>query len=239
MPPWRHAGRRCGSRLAIVALLSVFTAIVAPSAALAGNGQIKLALTPVGQPGSFFDLTMRPGETRRLEVDIANDGEAAIAGRTYSTDVYTIINGGFGGRLRDEPQTRATKWLDYPTEVLDILVGERVRRSFTVAVPADAGPGEYITSLVLENDEPITDDGAVALNQIVRQAVAVVVTIPGQRSPALVIGEATHKTVAGRSVVAIAVENPGNVRLKPIVAFTLFDAAGDRVSQADVQMDTF
>ena len=213
--------------------------VVAAGSTVASDGHTKLALTPVGQSGSYFDLTMRPGETRRLEVDIANDGDAALVARTYAADVYTIINGGFGGRLRDEPQTGTTRWLTYPTDVLEVSAGMRTRRSFTVAVPEDAGPGEYITGLVLENDEPIRGDGGVAVNQIVRQAVAVVVTVAGQRSPALAIGEATHTILAGNSVVAVAVDNTGNVRLKPIVRFTLFDAAGAQVSQATVRMDTF
>ena len=80
---------------------------------------------------------------------------------------------------------------------------------------------------------------AVGLNQIVRQAVAVVVTVPGRRSPGLAIGTATHKVAAGRSIVQIAVENTGNIRLKPIVGFTLVDPAGTQISQATVQMDTF
>ena len=41
------------------------------------------------------------------------------------------------------------------------------------------------------------------------------------------------------SVVAVAVENAGNVRLKPLVTFALLDAAGGQVSQASVQMDSF
>jgi hypothetical protein len=235
----RHARRLRGLRLAIVALFSVLVTCVTPGAALAQNGHVKLALLPVGQSGSFFDLTMAPGETRSLQVEIANNGEGALAARTYAADVYTIINGGFGGRLRDEPQTGTTQWLDYPTDVLQLVAGMSTRRSFTVVVPANAGPGEYITSVVLENDQPILGGGAVALNQVVRQAIAVVVTVPGQRSPALAIGEATHKVVAGTSVVAIAVENTGNVRLKPIGEFTLLDSAGAQVSQASVPMDTF
>ncbi len=226
-----------GAPLALLGLLLVAFAL--PSAALAEDGQVKLALRVVGQSGSYFDLTMRPGETRSLQVNIANDGDAEIAARTYATDVYTIINGGFGGRLRDEPRTGMTAWLDYPTEVLQLPAGKGVHRAFAVTVPSDAGPGEYITALVLENDQPIPGSGAVAFDQVVRQVVAVVVTVPGQRSPALAIREATHKVVAGMSVVAVAVENTGNIRLKPLVTFALLDAAGAQVSQASVQMDTF
>jgi hypothetical protein len=223
----------------MVALFLVTLGVLTPAAAIAGNGGVKLALLPVGQAGAYFDLRMQPGSTRALEVDIANDGDTATAARTYAADVYTIINGGFGGRLRDQAQTGTTGWIDYPTSVIQLAPGEGTVRPFTVAVPADATPGEYITSLVLENDQPITNDGAVGLNQIFRQAVAVVVTVPGPRSPALAIGGATHVVVAGTSTIQVAVENTGNVRLKPLVGFTLFDPTGVEISRATLPMDTF
>lgn len=223
----------------MTALCAVLVALVAPGPARAQDDQIRLALLPVGQAGSFFDLTMAPGETRSLAVDIANDGEAPLLARTYAANVYTIINGGFGARLRDEPQGGTTEWLEYATDLLELPVGGRMRRSFSVAVPADAAPGEYITSLVLENEEPFRRPGALTLNQVVRQAVAIVVTVPGRRSPGLAIGAASHKVVAEISVVAVAVENTGNVRLKPLITFALFDPMGTLVSQTTVPMDTF
>src|ERR1700690_1119730 len=143
---------------------------------------------------------MAPGETRTFAVEIANDGDAALAARSYAADVYTIINGGFGARLRDAPRTGATNWLDSSTTVEDLQPGQGIRRAFAVSVPADAGPGEYITSLVLENDQPIRGTGPVPPNQILRQAVAVVAPVPGQRLPALAIGEASHTVVDGTSV---------------------------------------
>ncbi|HEX5825641.1 MAG TPA: hypothetical protein VFY18_14375 [Candidatus Limnocylindrales bacterium] len=225
--------------LPLLATVMAVAALGAPSAAFGQNVEMKLALRPVGATGSFFDLTMRPGETRHLEVDIANDGTAPLAARTYAGDVYTIVNGGFGARLRDEPATLTTRWLDYPSKVLDLPAGAQIRRAFAVAVPTDAGPGEYATSLVLENDRPIPGTGQVVLDQIVRQAVAVIVTVPGERSPALAIGAASHKVVAGKSIVSVAVANTGNIRLKPLVTFELIDAAAATVSRASVPMDTF
>jgi hypothetical protein len=228
-----------GARLAAITLVGILLAIGVPRPTLAADIPVRLALTPVGQAGSFFDLVMKPGETRSLKVDILNAGATGLAVRTYAADVYTIVNGGFGGRVRDEPQTGTTRWLDYRTGVLQLAARASVRRVFSVAVPADATPGEYITSLILENDQPIAGGGTVALDQIVRQAVAVVVTVPGPRSPALVIGEASYGLVASGSVVSVALTNSGNVRLKPIVTFSLFDALGTQVGQATVPMDTF
>jgi hypothetical protein len=221
-------------------LLSLLLGILAtPPAALASDGGFKLALSPVGQVGAYFDLTLHPGDIARLEVDVANDGTASVEARTYATDVFTIINGGYGGRLRDAPQTGMTAWLEYATTVLDLQPGERTRRSLTVAVPVDARPGEYISSLIVENDAPVRGDGDVAFDQFVRQAVAVAVTVPGVRTPELRIGAASHQVVAGKSIVSVAVENSGNVRLKPLVEFTLRDATGAQVSRASLQMDTF
>lgn len=217
----------------------MLAALAAPLTAIAAEAGVELAVRPVDQPGTFFDVTMRPGETRTLEVELANVGDEALAARTYAADVYTIINGGFGARLRDEPQTGATLWLDYSTDVLELPPGRGIRRTFDVAVPADAEPGEYITSLVLENDEPTRGTGDIALDQIVRQAVAVVVTVPGPREPALATGEASHKTVADKSVVAVEVSNTGNVRLKPVAELVLRDESGAEVSRATVPMDTF
>jgi len=239
VPADRRRGRGRGPRFAILSLAWILLALVGPVAILADGIQVKLSLRAIGQPGSFFDLTMQPGETRSLAVEIANPGTVATAARTYGSDVYTIVNGGFGARLRDEPQTGATRWLDYPTAVLALSVGESVRRTFEVAVPADARPGEYITSLVLENDVPIRDGGSIGFDQIVRQAVGVVVNVPGTRSPSLAIGEASHSVVAGRSVISVAVENPGNIRLGPVASFTLRDAGGALLSEAVVPMDTF
>jgi hypothetical protein len=225
--------------MAIGVLVGTLLIFATPGAILASSPQIKLALLPIDQPGSFFDLTMAPGDHRTLAVEIANDGEASLAVRTYAADVYTIVNGGFGGRLRDQPETGATRWLTYPQAVMTLAAGQRDRRSFTVAVPKATTPGEYIVSLILENDLPLPGEGTVALDQVIRQAVAVAVTVPGDRSPALAIGGATHQVVNGLSVIDVAIGNIGNIRLAPLASFTLLDAAGALVSHATLPMGTF
>jgi hypothetical protein len=231
--------QRRGPWLALLSLqFTLALTLALPGGALASDSEVRLSVRPVGQAGPYFELTMQPGESQTLEVDLANDGSADLAVATYAADVYTITNGGYGGRLRGEPQTGATTWLHYPTEVVELAAGMGSRRAFTVAVPDGTASGEYISSLVLENDQPVASSEGISLNQIVRQAVAVVVTVPGPRSPHLAIGEANHTVVTGRSVVAIDLDNGGNVRLRPLADFELFDAAGAQVSQSSIALDT-
>ncbi len=65
MNPSRHPSRKLHVQLAMVALFGRGVALVAPSAALAVDGQTKLALLPVGQPGAYFDLMMNRERLRR------------------------------------------------------------------------------------------------------------------------------------------------------------------------------
>lgn len=123
--------------------------------------------------------------------------------------------------------------------MIQLSPGHHVDRPLRIAVPADATPGQYITSIIVENDVPIQGSGSIRLDQVVRLAMAVKITIPGALHPALVIGGATHKVVVDKSVISVAVSNPGNARTKPLVAFAIVDAAGQTVSRASVQMDTF
>lgn len=222
---------------AVVVFIGLLTWAMAGPAAAEGGGA-DLAILAVGQSTSPFDLTMRPGDAQTLEVEFTNNGDAQATAQTYAADVHTNVNGGFGGALRDEAMTGATRWLGYHAGTLHLAAGARARRAFTVTVPNDTGPGEYITSLVLEMEKPMTtEDGEAA--SLERHAVGVVVTVPGARSAALAIGEASHAVVGGTSVLSVAISNPGNVRLSPIVDLTLSDADHRRVTQVSVQMDSF
>jgi methionine-rich copper-binding protein CopC len=232
-------------RLARAALVPIMVALAllsstAPASATEGSEQpVRLSAKPLGQPGSFFDLTLEPDQERRLSIALGNHAEHTVAARTYAADVTTIINGGFGPNLRDQGATGATTWLDYPTEVVQLPPGNATTRSFTVRVPPGTPPGEYITSVILENDQPVAGSGGVTLNQVVRQAVAVAIRVPGELVPALEIGAARHTEVAHRSVVAVEVANPGTARLTPAGEISVKDSTGRLVSQAPVSMDSF
>jgi len=235
-----HLRRSLGAAI-LASLLTFVVGTASVAVAVEPNSPVQLSATPVGQRGQFFDLTLSPGETRELSIALSNIGETPIAARTYAANVYTIINGGFGAELRDGTPTGTTTWLDYPTQVLTLEPGAATRRAFSVTMPRDAAAGEYVTSIILENESAIPGDsgGSVAINQIVRQAVAVSIRVPGAVLPGLAIGAASHKLAAGRSVLAVAVSNTGGLRLTPTAAIVVHDAAGGVVSHATVPMDSF
>lgn len=227
-----------------IALVAIGLASMLPASSpavgyvAAADPQIRLAVEPVGEQGSFFQRSLGPGETAELTVDLANYGTMTTTARTFAADVYPIINGGFGARLRDEPTSGTTTWLDYPGEALEIAPGQAIRRTFSITVPTDTQPGEYITSIIIENEDPVSSGEGVAFNQFLRSAVAIVVVVPGATESALELGDARHSFLDGRSVVGVAINNVGDLLLRPAGSFSITTEAGDEVDARQIAMDS-
>jgi hypothetical protein len=225
------------SLVLLVALLFGFASAASAQASPSGA---KLGIKPVGFDGSYFSLSMQPDETGEFTVELGNFGTETVNARTYAADAYTLVNGGFGARLDGEPTSGTTHWLDYAATTLVLPPGKGVNRTFKVAVPADTKPGEYITSLVIQNADvdSVKSSDSVSIKQVTRQVIAVAITIPGPREPGLQIGAATYRTVVGNSSIAIALKNSGNVLLKLSGEFVLRNAEGAEVSRYPVTMDS-
>jgi hypothetical protein len=213
-------------------------AIVGPAAAATTPQAqpVQLSLKPVNQPGSYFELSLEPGQTEEYEVELGNHGPEPIAARTYAADAYSITNGGFGAEDRNGTPSATTSWVSYPTEVLELDPEQANIRTFSITVPADTAPGQYITSVILENDAPVEGSGGVALDQVIRQAVAVSIRVPGPLNPGFAFGAAGHKVAAVHSVVGVQLTNTGNANLKPAGEIAIKDASGKTVSEAPVTM---
>lgn len=204
----------------------------------ANHEPARLGLTPVDQDGTYFEITLEPGEARGLKVEAANFGHEETLARTYAADVYSIVNGGFGADLFGERPSGTTLWMNYPSQEITLGPDDAIVIDFQVEVPENTPPGEYVTALVIENAEPVRGSGTIAVDQVNRSAIAVAIEVPGERTPALSIGEIRHQEVTGLSVVSFEVDNPGNVHLRPTGEFVLRNGAGTGIAASSVAMDS-
>ena len=226
--------------VAIVALLAVVALATASPATAQEAARIELGVKPIGVDGSYFEVMMSPAESRQLTVEFGNFGMRDAVAMIYAADVYSLVNGGMGVRLAGEPTSGATGWLGFEAETIPLAAGEAQLRTFAVSVPADAAPGEYLTSLVIEDATPAeapAGDGVVA-NRVNRQAIAVAITVPGPIVPSLTLGSIQHVVSGGRSIVTVEVENSGNVRLQPSGEFFLTAASGGERVRIPVTMES-
>lgn len=223
----------------VLVTLGLALAVSTGTGATAAKDQpVDLSLKPVGQDGSYFDLSMTPGETQQLEVTLGNNGPTDLDVSTYAADAYSIINGGFGAEERGSEPSGVTTWLSYEDEVLSLPAGQQATRPVTITVPADTEPGEYVSSIIMENDVPIKGTGSVALDQIVRHALPVAITVPGPLEPAFEFTEAGHKFTTGDSVVSVGITNTGNAHVQPEGDLTIRDDDGETVSETSVTMQS-
>src|SRR5712691_5784909 len=146
-------------------LLVAVASVGVPISADAASENARLGLTPIGQPGLYFDLTMVAGQAQQLSVEVGNFCHADVLARTYPSDVYSIVNGGFGAALFGAQPSGTSRWLDYRTQELTLKPGSAVRIDFRVRVPNGTPPGQYVTSLVAESLQPAPAGGSsVAIN---------------------------------------------------------------------------
>lgn len=207
-----------------------------------------ISIAPVGITGAYFTVPLAPGGSGQITVELANKGDGPAEARTYAADAYTRANGGFAARPADAAAGAVTSWLAYPSDTIRLAGGERVRRTVTVSVPTDAAPGEHVTSLIVEHPpqpgaaNASTNDtgggGGITLAQSTRQALPVVIDVAGPHTPKLAIGAAAHVFAGPRSVVSVAVTNPGNVRIHPRGRFVITAPDGREAYAGDVKMDT-
>lgn len=193
-------------------------------------------LQPVGQEASYFAITQEPGTEQEYSVMLGNAGTQPVTALTYVADAYTLVNGGFGVETAEDPASGATTWVDYSTETLDLEAGETLERNFTVNVPADTAPGQYIAGLVIQTAESIAVGDTGMLRQIIKQSIAVFVTVPGPESPELTIGQPDITQAASTNSLVVEVQNPGNVFLNPSGTVTMTTEDGEPVVSSPVAM---
>ncbi len=199
-----------------------------PEATPGANSGPQFILRPAdGEDGSYFTLQAEPGSTHTLTAVLGNVDVEPLTLRTYAGDGFTLVNGGFGVREEADSGEGISSWLDYKADTLEFEPGEGIERAFSVTVPDDAEPGQYIAGLVLQTAEPIAVEGSAMFNQIIRKSVAVFITVPGEMTPSLEVGApAIEGNLAGQRVV-VPVINTGDLLVKPAGDLVLTDASGN------------
>lgn len=231
----------------IMALMAVLLAIVSPGVAAAQTGTppatpelsdgVSFSVNPKGQvDGSFFEVTAKPGETLQLTVQFGNVSKEPVDLRTYVSDVVPLINGGMGVTPEGTAAQAPTTWITYPAETYALGSNEGREIGFSVAVPGDAAPGNYVSALVVQTADPVPVEGTPLFDQIIQKAVAIDITVEGNATPALEIGNATYDVSTSSPTLSVEIRNPGALRLQPAGTIAVKDSSGKEVISAPVTM---
>lgn len=222
-----------------LAALTPSTAMASPRSAREDAAPVTIGLRPVGQTHSFFDLTMSPGETRSLSVDLVNPSAEPVTAQTFAADAITLGNGGFGAKALGSAPTGATTWISYPASTVPLAQNGTTARSLRVTVPKNAVAGEYVSSLVVQDDKGTTEAQTPGLHQNIRTAIAVSIRVPGDLQPQLTVGTASYALNGTRSTIAVALSNDGNARIAPVAKIVVRGDGRKVAWRGVVTMDSF
>ena len=168
--PHRSAAHPVAGGLALLALSRASRRGQRP----AGPGHI----SPVGTTAAYFTVTVPAGGSQRLTRGLVQPRPLGREADTYAANVYSMVNGGFGAGLQGQARAASppgsTTRPDGPPRPRDAASNS----SFTSRCPrtpprrARHQPGRPGTG-------PGDQRGAVALAQVTRQALPIVIDVPG------------------------------------------------------------
>lgn len=220
----------------VVSTLASVTAQT-PEATLPAFEAPRFTIFPVGDyENPWFEVTIEAGERVTLTAGIRNTGDVPVSVRTYAANATNPPNGGFNAGTDEEEPTGATLWIDYPITTIEMQPDDEQQLDFTVTVPANTPPGEYVAGLVVQTAESIEIPGSETFRQIIRNTVSVDITVPGEMTSGYDLGEPELLPAGNQSALDIPITNTGTARIRPQGEIVITNPEGQAVVTSPVEM---
>ncbi|HWV23592.1 MAG TPA: DUF916 domain-containing protein [Thermomicrobiales bacterium] len=200
----------------------------------------KFALVPVGDypEGYFDDLQVAPGESISLAVNVINLSSTELSLNAFKANAVNMVNGGFAAASPDEDPTGATNWIDFPATTVDLAPGGQQEISFSVTVPKDAKPGQYISAITVETPDAISLSGSSSLDFKLAYSISVGILVPGDKVTTFELGDPLVSVNNLLTSISVPVTNTGNYLVRPAGKLTLKNAHGDVIMSAPIAMES-
>ncbi|MFG6477103.1 WxL protein peptidoglycan domain-containing protein [Microbacterium sp. P06] len=178
---------------------------------------VRTAENAQGAARQNFAYTVSPGGRLDDALVISNHDDAPLDLDIYGADAFTTQSGQLDVLPRAEESAFLGTWITVGQGRVSIPAGESVEVPFTVAVPANATPGDYAGGIVSSLPQPEQSDG-IAVDR--RLGIRVQLRVEGDLMPGLAVENVTVEYAPtlnpfgpGAATVDYTVRNTGNTRL--------------------------
>jgi len=190
-------------------------------------------------PRQAFDLSLAPGQVHEDTVLVRNRGVEEITVDVWATDAVTTPSGELGLLLAEDTPRFAGAWITPQVPQVTLAPGEETAVPFTVTVPGNEQPGDYLAGVVVSMPrEETTSTGQRVLVEA-RVASRVYLRVPGELAPSMQVSDLTLTRDApwwnfwsGETRLDFTLTNTGNARLVPQSSATVTGPLG--TMRADV-----
>jgi len=218
--------RRGRTRIAAVMMTAAFVAsgLAAGSTSASAGPKGTEVVTAEAAPGSqlaprdgYYLLHAHPGQAVTQTVHLTNNNLDAVDVRVAGLDGFTSAATGTTFTAPSKTATRAGTWIVVSTTELRMQPAEQRDVNFTVHVPPNAQPGQYLAGIGMwiplattATTAPGGNHAGFAITLQGERVIAVEVVIPGPTSAKLEISGVRPVVASGGVGLQIAIANAGN-----------------------------
>ncbi|MFE3162528.1 WxL protein peptidoglycan domain-containing protein [Streptomyces sp. NPDC059224] len=205
--------------LTLLAALVVTGPLTVPAEAAGGDvtWTVRTAPNSYGSDRSSFAYSVNPGGRIDDAMVVANRGKDPLTLSVYAADGYTTDTGQLDLLTRDKKSVGVGAWLHADRTSVKVAPGRTVRIPFSVTVPGNATPGDYVGGLLTSLKQP---DAAAGINVDRRLGIRVKLRVSGALRPRLAVEDLSvdyHGTAnpfaTGEATLTYTVHNTGNTVL--------------------------
>ncbi|MEV4654390.1 DUF916 domain-containing protein [Micromonospora sp. NPDC049301] len=209
-------------RTAVLALLATSAvAGLAPGPALAAEGDVawtvRTASNSYGDARSSFSYAVNPGGRVEDAMVVANRGPVTLNLAVYAADGFTTKAGQLDLLAKDGKSVAVGAWVHADRGSVTIQPGKTAQVPFTISVPDNATPGDYVGGILTSLTQA---DQAEGINVDRRLGIRITLRVGGELKPNLAIedlhvtyGGAFNPFSKGDATVTYKIHNSGNAAL--------------------------
>lgn len=205
--------------LTLLAALVVTGPLTVPAEAAGGDvtWTVRTAPNGYGSDRSSFAYSVNPGGWIDDAMVVANRGKDPLTLSVYAADGYTTETGQLDLLTRDKKSVGVGAWLHADRTSVKVAPGRTVRIPFSVTVPDNATPGDYVGGLLTSLKQP---DAAAGINVDRRLGIRVKLRVSGALRPRLAVEDLSvdyrgtaNPFATGEATLTYTVHNTGNTVL--------------------------
>ncbi|MER6525752.1 DUF916 domain-containing protein [Streptomyces sp. NPDC001508] len=205
--------------LALLAALTIAGPLTAPAQAAGGDvtWTVRTAPNSYGSDRSSFGYGVNPGGRIEDAMVVANRGKDPLTLAVYAADGFTTDAGRLDLLTRDQKSVGVGAWVHAGRTSVVVRPGRTVRVPFTVSVPDNATPGDYVGGILTSLKQ---SDDAAGINVDRRLGIRVKLRVSGELQPRLEIEDLKVRYDGtldpfgkGDATVSYTIHNTGNAIL--------------------------
>ncbi|RFA07176.1 DUF916 domain-containing protein [Subtercola boreus] len=205
-----------------VAILSLVGVIGMPAGVAHAEGDdvtwtVRTASNQFGAERTGYNYAITPGASVADALVVANHGDTAVDLEVYAADGYTTESGQFDLVVAGTESVGVGAWVAGGTDHITVAPGETTEFPFTLAVPANATPGDYSGGIVTSLTQPGAENG-ISVDR--RLGIKITLRVGGDLAPALAVENmhvdwngGLNPFAGGDATIGYTLHNTGNAVL--------------------------